>query len=130
MAARGGPSAPSSVAEGLKDVLQSIMGCMTAPDATAYAMPLMQLQTQTLGMLHKMTSPQGGAVAAPGQPPAGAGPRPPMPAQPMGGPQQGLAALQGAQQGPSAAVSGGASPSGVDPEQIRQLVAAQASGTT
>lgn len=125
MAAGGkGGGAPSSVAEGLGDVLNAIIRCQQAPDAPTLAQPLLKLQMQVLDMVH----PQGGKGGQQ-QPGQGGGPPPPGGGAPAGPPpggggsplMGGLAGLQGAAQGPSAATSGGGpSPSGMDPEEMRQ----------
>jgi hypothetical protein len=123
MAGAASKTAPSSVAEGLGDVLRALVSAMQAPDATAHAKELMDLQARTLTMIHKFTgtSPQQGQApqgappaAAPGGPPPGG----------MGGPPGGmnLAGLQGQPQGPSAAAQ-----SPISPDMMRQLAAAGAS---
>lgn len=119
-------SGPASVAEGLGNVLSAITDTMKAPDATQFAVKLMQLQTNVLDLIHGgMNKPQGGATgAAPGggQPPGG----PPAPggAPPAGGPGQalmgGIAGMQGAGQGPSPAVG---NKGGIDPDMLRQMAA-------
>ena len=121
--AGGGKQGPTSVAEGLGDVLRSIVACQSAPDAVHFAGPLLKLQMQVLDLVHGQTG-QGQQKPGAGAPP-GAGP-PPAPggAPPPGGPSPlmgGLAGLQGQGQGPSAATSGaGPSSSGMDPEEMRQ----------
>lgn len=126
MAGSAGKTAPSSVAEGLGDVLRALTSAMTAPDATAHAKTLMDLQARVLTQLHKLTAPAG----QPGQPPQGGppgappgGPQGPQPGQ-MGGAPGGmnLAGLQGQPQGPSSAAQ-----SSISPDMLRQLAAAGAS---
>jgi hypothetical protein len=105
-------SAPATVAEGLGNVLRAIGDTLMAPDATQYAGPLMKLQTTVLDMVHGQAK---GGQQAPGAPAQGQAPPGPSPV--MGG----LAGMMGAGQGPSQATSGsGPSPSGMDPEQMRQ----------
>lgn len=119
-AGQGKSSAPSSVAEGLGDVLNAIVRCQQAPDAVHFAGPLIHLQTTVLDLVHGPAkqgapggaAPPGGAPAPPGGAPPGGGGSPLM---------GGLAGLQGAGQGPSSATSGaGPSLSGMDPEEMRQ----------
>jgi hypothetical protein len=118
-----GGGAPNSVAEGLGDVLNSVVRCQSAPDATHFAGQLLELQMKVLDLIHGPAKqgpggappPGGGAGAA--QPPGGGAP-PGGGGSPLMG---GLAGLQGAGQGPSAATSGsGPSLSGMDPEEMRQ----------
>lgn len=128
MAAGGKGSTPTSVAEGLGEVLNAVVRCQSAPDATHYAGELIELQMKVLDLVHgkAKAGQQPGQGAPPGQgggppPPgggAGAGPPPGGGGSPLMG---GLAGLQGAGQGPSAATSGqGPSLSGMDPEEMRQ----------
>jgi hypothetical protein len=122
VAGAGKSNAPESVAAGIGDVLNAIVRCQQAPDAVHYAGPLLKLQMQVLDLAHGMTGgQQGGGQPGMGGPPGGA-PRPPGGAGPsplMGG----IAGMQGGSpQGPSAATSGsGPSPTGIDPEQLRQM---------
>lgn len=117
--AGGRGQAPNSVAEGLGDVLRAIVSCQQAPDAVHFAGPLLDLQMRALDMAHRMT---GGGGGQGGPPPGGGAP----PGAGAGGPSPlmgGIAGMQGGPpQGPSAATSGaGPSPSGMDPEQLRQM---------
>jgi hypothetical protein len=121
---QGKSNAPTTVAEGLGDVLNAIVRCQQAPDAVHYAGPLLKLQTTVLDLVH---GPGKGGQSGGAPPPgggAGAGPPPGGGAPPGGGGSPlmgGLAGLQGAAQGPSAATSGGGpSLSGMDPEEMRQ----------
>jgi hypothetical protein len=127
VAAGGKGAGPSSVAEGLGDVLRAVVSCMQAPDAVHFAGPLMKLQTGVLDLIHGQM--RGGAPGgAPGPAAPGAAPGGPPGAAPPGGAggasplMGGIAGLQGGPpQGPSAAVSGmGPSMSGMDPEALRQ----------
>ena len=124
--ASGGKSggAPTTVAEGLGDVLNAIVRCQQAPDAVHFAGPLLKLQTTVLDLVHGPAK-QGAGQPGGGPPPGGGAPAGPPPgggAPPGGSPLMGgLAGLQGAGQGPSAATSGaGPSLSGMDPEEMRQ----------
>jgi hypothetical protein len=126
MAGGGKGQAPQTVAEGLGDVLNGIIRCQQAPDAVHFAGPLLKLQMQVLDLVHgQMNQGQGGGQGGPpgggpGGPPGGAPPGAGGPPSPLMG---GIAGMQGgAPQGPSAATSGaGPTPSGMDPEQLRQM---------
>lgn len=128
MAAGSKGQGPTSVAEGLGEVLRAVVSCMQAPDAVHFAGPLMQLQTGVLDLIHGQV--KGGAPGgAPGMTAPGASPGGPpgagAPPGGMGGPSPlmgGIAGMQGGPpQGPSTAVSGGGpSLSGADPEALRQ----------
>ena len=126
-------SGPASVAEGLGNVLSAITDTMKAPDATQFAGELMKLQTGVLDLIHGGLNKAGGP-GAPGAAPGG--PPPPGGAPPGGGPAPGgppgaappslmggIAGLQGQGQGPSKAAG---NMGGIDPEEMRQLVAAGA----
>lgn len=105
-------------------MLRGITDAMQAPDAVHFAGPLMKLQTDVLDLIHGQM--QGGkpGAATPGAPGAPGGqPMPPGGGAPPGaaaGLMGGLAGMQGAGQGPSAAVSPGGAPSlsGIDPAQL------------
>ena len=128
----GKASGPASVAEGLGNVLSAITDTMKAPDATQFAGQLMKLQTGVLDLIHGGLNKAGQPGAAPGGPPPPGGPpgapapgAPPGAAAPPpgGGLLGGIAGLQGQGQGPSNAAG---NMGGIDPEQMRQLVAAGA----
>jgi hypothetical protein len=117
----GKGSAPTTVAEGLGDVLRAVVACMQAPDAVHYAGPLMKLQTSVLDMVHGQL--KGGQQGQPQGPPPGGMPGGPPPGMPPGGPggarppsplMGGLAGLQGAGPPPPPTTSG------VDAESLRQ----------
>lgn len=122
MAGGGKGQAPESVAAGLSDVLNGIIRCQQAPDAVHFAGPLLKLQMQVLDLVHGQMKQGGQPGQGGGQPPPG-GP----PAGPPGGGGSplmgGIAGMQGGgPQGPSAATSGaGPTPTGMDPEQLRQM---------
>lgn len=105
-------SAPATVAEGLGNVLRAISDTMQAPDAVHYAGPLMHLQTTVLDLVHGQIKGGGQAPGAPA-----ASPQPPASPALAGG----LSGMMGSPAGPSNAVSGsGPSPSGMDPEALRE----------
>jgi hypothetical protein len=123
----GKSTGPASVAEGLGNVLSAITDTMKAPDATQFAGELMKLQTGVLDLIHGGLNKAGGQQAPPGGVPPGGPPGAPKPGggpPPGGGLMGGLAGLQGgAPQGPSGAAGGGSSPSGMDPDALRQMAA-------
>ena len=124
-------SAPGTVAEGLGNVLRAIGDTLMAPDATQFAGPLMHLQTTVLDMVHGQMKQGGGGQQAPGAAPPGGPPGAPPGGPPAGGGglTGGLSGMMGAPQGPSNATSGGGpTPSGMDPEEMRQMALTGAGG--
>ena len=126
--AGGKSAAPASAAEGMGAILRAITDTMQAPDAVQFAGPLMHLQTTVLDMIHGHGA-KGGQQGPPGAGPGGPPPGGPPPGGGGGGLAGGLSGMMGAPQGPSQAVSGGGpSPSGMDPEEMRQMALTGAGG--
>ena len=121
MAGSKGNQAPSSVAEGLNGIVQSIASAMSAPDAGPHLQLLEQMLKMAVGTIQGGGKPPPGAP--PGGPPGAGGPPGGMP--PGGGTNIGQL-MGGPPQGPSAGVGGGPTPSGASAEDIRRMVGANA----
>lgn len=108
-----GSGAPSTIAEGLNAIAGSITAAMTAPDAAPYLQLLQGLQQAVVGAIH---GGQKGPPQAQGgnQVPQGGG----MNLNQLGGAPP---------SGPSAGPTGGPSQSGASSDDVRRMMAQQAS---
>jgi hypothetical protein len=112
---------PSSVDEGLNNVLMAITACMTAPDAMDPKNhdPLMKLYQGTLGVKAQIAG-KGGQPQQGQQPPPGGGAM-------QGGGTNIRQMMGGAPSGPSAGMGGGPTSTGMSAEDMRAAAADQAS---
>lgn len=128
MAGAAQAKGPSSVDEGLNNVLQALTAAMTAPDAMDPKNhdPLMKLFQATLGAKAQIAGKGAGGGQPGGAPPGGAPPG----GAPGGMMQGGGTNLRqlggGAPMPPSAGMGGGPSSTGMSAEDLRDAVAAQA----
>ena len=118
MAGAAKQQGPTSVDEGLNNVLMAITACMTAPDAMDPKNhdPLMKLYQGTLGVKAQIAGKggQNGGQQAPGGTPPAA----------MGGGGTNIRQLMGgAPSGPSAGMGGGPTSTGMSAEDMRAAAA-------
>lgn len=115
------PQGPSSVDEGLNNVLMAITACMTAPDAMDPKNhdPLMKLYQGTLGVKAQIAGKGQGVPG--GQPPGAA-----QPGAMQGGGTNIRQLMGGQPSGPSAGMGGGPTSTGMSAEDMRQAAAADA----